>query len=98
MRYKNLIIKCSDIDEIKKLQKYLFRYSYTWCEDNGLRHHHIKKLNPLFFSIVIHNDDVLYFVNNDLLNNDRYSKYKTTYFAKLLRKDKLIKINNEITL
>lgn len=63
MKYKNLVIKCKNNEELIKLQKHLFTYKYAWF-DNSCRNRKLKK--PINLSgqsiisyIVIQSDDII---------------------------------------
>lgn len=87
MRYKNIIIKCKNSDEFIELQKHLFRLSYSWC-DYGNTHRHIKKYEHC--SILIKNDDRI----RRPIIPDELELYKVIDFTKIIRKEKLKRINN----
>ena len=90
MRYKNLIIKCKNNQEFVELQKHLFRLSYSWC-DYGNKNRQIKNRGDNY-SILIQNDDR---IRRPINEEEEFKLYKVTDFIRLIRKEKLKRINNE---
>ena len=99
MRYKNLIITCTDEDTAIAVQKHLFKYKYNWV-DYGNQHKQLKHIkNSSFFAdglnIVIMNDNRLGFITN--LDKNNVFDYKIVsgkdFLTKFLRKQKLKKLN-----
>ncbi len=88
MRYKNIIIKCKDNKEFSDLQKHLFRLSYSWC-DYGNKNRHIKSRDDNY-SILIQSDDRI----RRPIIPDEFNLYKVVDFIRIIRKEKLKKINN----
>jgi len=89
MRYKNLIIKCKNNQEFVELQKYLFRLSYSWFEYDNNKNRQIKKWYIGCY-ILIKNDDRI----RRPIIPDELELYKIVDFTKMIRKEKLKKINN----
>jgi hypothetical protein len=108
MKYKNLIIKCNNEEEFKKLQKHLFYYKYSWI-DNNIRNHIIlnikkfaffgsQKINQIY--VVIRNDDILQWDYREniilaLLEESNLFNYKLINYTAFERSLKIKKIKNE---
>lgn len=88
MKYKNIIIKCSNNQELISLQKHLFEYKYVWL-DSGIRNRQIKKRDNT--CVIINNDDILTLFLTEV--NFAPSNYKIINYIKFIRKHKLQKIN-----
>lgn len=100
MRYKNLIIKCTNEDEFVSLQRHLFKYNYSWYLGYQ-RHRQIKRYYNNFYKtvyVIIDNDDSMIFIVDLKHLAKPISTYKQIDYKQMLRKDKLKKINNVQTL
>ena len=101
MKYKNLVIKCNNVEELIKLQKHLFKYKYSWKENNA-RHRMIKKNEDISYVFIEHDDILQLFAYDPALPSGRLtlSIYKSadyiSFEKKFERKEKLKKINNDI--
>ena len=56
MKYKNIVIKCKNVEELIKLQKHLFAYKYAWFDES--RNRGLKRVQDTSY-ITIQNDDIL---------------------------------------
>ena len=89
MRYKNIIIKCKDNKEFVDLQKHLFRLSYNWLDVAGSRNRQIQDWYTEDCSILIKTDDRI----RRPIIPDEFNLYKVVDFIRIIRKEKLKKIN-----
>ena len=92
MKYKNLVIKCKNVEELIKLQKHLFEYKYAWF-DNSCRNRSLKKIEDTSY-VTIQNDDILRLniigVGNPPFKTIDYISFEKKFERRL----KLKKINN----
>jgi hypothetical protein len=92
MKYKNLVIKCKNVEELIKLQKHLFEYKYAWFDYS--RNRSFKKFKNISY-VVIQNDDILKVFAYDPVFVGSYAMIDYISFEKKFeRKLKLKKINN----
>jgi hypothetical protein len=95
MRYKNVIITCKNNKDFIELQKHLFRLSYSWFDD-GNKNRQIKRgryEERDIFPILIQNDDRMLVP----ISKETFELYKVINFIRLIRNEKLKKLNNDYT-